>query len=163
VQQSDVPSGYTVVVIADGNKVDGTVTLDLCDASFPSEKLRTARRQVAVADGQLQNRFSTEAVLYESPGATEQAFAELRDAQAHCPPTYQAPANSDAIPLKTTFNPPPDTRWPETTGVDRLAFDITLSDQQGRSFHTVAVYLRAGAGHARPVLPADRPAAGPHR
>jgi hypothetical protein len=144
VQQDDVEDGYAVVPITDGDKVEGSITLDLCSATFPSEQLRTARRQVAVADAQFQTWLSTEAVLYESPAATEQVFAELRDAQARCPATFVAPPNSDVVPLKTVFNPPPDGRWPKTPGVDRLAFDLALSDQQGRTLRTVAVYLRRG-------------------
>ncbi len=144
VQQADVPSGNTVLLIANGDKVEGAVTLDLCSADFPSEELRTARRQVAVADSQLQTRLSTEAVLYKNPAATQQVFDELRDVRARCPDTFVAPANSDVVPIKTTFNPPPDTRWPQTPGVDRLAFDLTLTDTEGRSTRTVAVYLRRG-------------------
>ncbi|MDQ4096484.1 MAG: hypothetical protein M3144_01250, partial [Actinomycetota bacterium] len=144
VQQEDVENGYAVVPITDGDKVEGSVTLDLCSARFPSEQLRVARRQVAVADAQLQTWLSTEAVLYESPAATDQVFAELREAQARCPSTFVAPPNSDVVPLKTVFNPPPDGRWPQTPGVDRLAFDLGLSDQEGRTLRTVAVYLRRG-------------------
>jgi hypothetical protein len=144
VQQEDVPDGYSVVPITDGDRVEGSITLDLCSATFPSEQLRTARRQVAVADARFQTWLSTEAVLYESPAATEQVFAELRSAQARCPSTFVAPPNSDVTPLKTVFNPAPDGRWPQTPGVDRLAFDLAISDEQGRSLRTVAVYLRRG-------------------
>ena len=144
VQPADVPNGYMVVAISGGAQVQGSVTLDLCAARFPSEAFRTARHQVAVVDSQRQNWLSTEAVLYENPGATEQAFLELRAAQARCPATFVAPANSDVTPIKTTFNPAPDARWPATPGVDRLAFDMVLTDQQNRSLHTVTVYLRRG-------------------
>lgn len=143
VQPSDVPSTFDVVLYPQGDQVQGQVTLDLCDATYPSEKLRIARRQVAVGDQQQQLVLSTEAVAYQSTSATQQAFSELRSAVAKCPNDFvQSP--SAGVPLKTTFNPPPDGTWAQVPNVERLAFDMTVTDQQGNANHTTAVYLRRG-------------------
>ncbi len=77
-QQSDVPIADTVSLLDHG--ADLTVaTLDLCNGTFPSEKQRSARRQVALTDQQdaLQGtqHLSTEAVLYRTPAGGAQAFA----------------------------------------------------------------------------------------
>jgi hypothetical protein len=145
VRQSDVPSNLVVGLIPGGNLVTGQVTLDLCNGTFPSESLRTAREQVAVADqsGQL---FSTEAVLYHNTASTAQAFTELRARAANCPQQFlPPPPGEEAFPAtKTTFNPRPDTNWPTTPTVERLAYDFTSTDQQGNTSHSMAVYLRHG-------------------
>jgi hypothetical protein len=143
VQPTDVPNTFTVVLYPQGDQVQGQVTLDLCDANYPSEKLRVARRQVAVGDEQQQLVLSTEAVAYQSAAATQQAFSELRSAAAKCPNDF-VPSPSAGVPLKTVFNPPPDGNWPAVPNVDRLAFDMNVSDQQGNTNHTTAVYLRRG-------------------
>jgi len=144
VQQADTPVGYPVGVIQGGDQVTGEATLDLCLATFPSEDLRTARHQVAVDDRNGQGVLSTEAVLYQSASATSQAFSELRDAAAHCPPTAVPTPAPGGSAIKTVFNPAPDANWPAVSGVDRLAFDMTLSDDKGHQAREVAVYLRRG-------------------
>ena len=84
VQQQDVGSNRSVIIIPDGtDHVDG-VTLDLCEGTFPSETLRTARLQVADIDRNSNVALSTEAVLYRDPAALDQAFAELRRTRAAC-------------------------------------------------------------------------------
>ena len=52
VRQQDVPTGkYLVGQISGGSSVDpADVTLDLCNGTYPSEKLRKARLQVAAVD-----------------------------------------------------------------------------------------------------------------
>ena len=143
VGQSDVPSTETVQLITGGDQVTGQPTLDLCNATFPSESLRTARLQVAVADDQGNTVLSTEAVLYRNTAATTQAFAELRTAAAKCPATIvQSPVGED--PVKTTFNATPDGSWPQVATVDRLAYDFVTTDQLGDARHSIAVYLRRG-------------------
>ena len=144
VKPGDVSGGYTTRLNPKGDQVTGRVTLDLCQASFPSESLRKVRRQVAVYNGEGQAVMSIEAVQYGQPGDTAQAFRELQSAMANCPRTFVPPVVAGQPAVKTVFNPPPDTSWPSTPGVDRLAFDFTLSDQQGHSGHFVAVYLRRG-------------------
>jgi len=146
VSQADAPSGYAVGLIQGGNEVTGQVTLDLCNGTFASEALRTARRQVDLADQTGRLALSTEAVLYGNGADTAQAFTELRARAAACPQTFvPPPPGEDALPAsKTTFNPAPDAAWAKTASVDRLAYDFTTADQQGDTQRSVAVYLRRG-------------------
>ena len=146
VGQADAPAGYTVGLIQGGNLVTGQVTLDLCNGTFASEALRTARRQVDLVDRTGQLALSTEAVLYGNSAATAQAFTELRARAAACPQTFvPPPPGEDTLPAaRTTFNPVPDTTWAKTASVERLAYDFTSADQQGNTQRSVAVYLRRG-------------------
>jgi hypothetical protein len=146
VRQPDVPSNLVVGLIPGGNLVAGQVTLDLCNGTYPSESLRTAREQVDVADQTGQTQFSTEAVLYHNTASTAQAFSELRARAASCPQQFLPPPPGEGgLPAtKTTFNARPDTNWPTTPTVDRLAYDFTSADQQGNTSHSMAVYLRRG-------------------
>ena len=50
-QQHDVAADRSVALHPDGDLVTGTTTLDLCNGTFPSESLRTARLQVLELDG----------------------------------------------------------------------------------------------------------------
>ena len=144
VTQSDVGAGTRVAVISGGNKVAGQVTLDLCGGHFPSEALRVARHQVAAVNETKREAFSTEAVLYGSPADTAQVFTELQHAAATCPSSFVTMPEAGAPPIKTVFNAPPDGTWPKVAGVDRLAYDATVSDQKGDSERELAVYLRRG-------------------
>jgi len=141
--QSDLPAGWTVQVIPGGDQVSGQPTLDVCNGTFPSESLRTTRLQVVATDAQAAAVLSTEAVLYESPAATVQAFGELRSTAASCPTTPAiSPVGEPTV--TTRFNPAPDATWPQVATVDRLAFDVVTTDQSGQSQHVVCVYLRRG-------------------
>ncbi len=146
VTQADVPSADVVGLIPGGNMVTGQVTLDLCNGTYASEALRTARRQVDVADPTGQTLFSTEAVLYHNAASTTQAFTELQARAANCPQQLLPPPPGEAgLPnTKTTFNAKPDGSWPNTPSVDRLAYDFTSTDQQGTATHSIAVYVRRG-------------------
>ena len=84
VRQADVGATRTVLLIPNGN-VTTQPTLDLCNGTFPSERLRTGRLQVAVVDQAGTTLLSTEAVLYRNPAASAQGFAELRKVRAACP------------------------------------------------------------------------------
>jgi hypothetical protein len=139
-----VPSTLSVVLIPGGDQVQGETTLDLCNGTFPSEALRTARRQVAAVDAQGVAVLSTEAVLYRDPAASAQAFAELRSVAAHCPSTpVTSPVGEPTV--TTHFNAAPDASWPQTPGVERVAYDFNTTDQAGgQALHSVAVYLRHG-------------------
>jgi hypothetical protein len=143
VQQSDVASGVTVQLIVGGQDATGEATLDLCNGSFPSESLRTARLQVVAADGQGNSLLSTEAVLYTGSAATAQAFAELRATPSKCPGSPVASPVGEAT-VTTRFNAPPDATWPAVPGVDRVAFDFRTTDASNNSQRAVAVYLRRG-------------------
>jgi hypothetical protein len=143
VTQNDVGSTMSVQLVPKGRGL-GDVTLSLCNATFPSESLRTDRLQVAAVDSQGSSPLQTEAVLYATPAATAQAFSELTAAQANCPAT-PVPSPVASIPTMTTkFNPTPDTAWPQVTSVQRVAFDFVTTDDTGQSSHQIAVYLRRG-------------------
>ncbi len=143
VTQSDVAQSVTVQPLPNGDQVSGEATLDLCNGNFPSESLRTARLQVAAADAQGNTQLSTEAVLYQNPAATSQAFAELRSVAAGCPnQPVESPVGEPTVTTK--FNPAPDAGWPQVPTVDRQAYDFTTTDTSGQAEHSVAVYLRRG-------------------
>jgi hypothetical protein len=147
--QADVASGTDVVLYPDGNRVGAEfATLDLCNGTFPSESLRVARLQVAAVnasgtDPNPKPAMSTEAVAYTNAAATQQAFSELRKVAASCPagPVTSPVGEGTAT---THFNAAPDGSWPQTAGVDRLAFDLVTTDSSGVSQRSVAVYLRRG-------------------
>src|SRR4029079_12042378 len=77
VRQGDVAGARKVVLYAKGNTL-AEPTLDLCNGRFASEAGRSARLQVVDVDASGVASLSTEAVLYRSPAAAIQAFAELR-------------------------------------------------------------------------------------
>jgi hypothetical protein len=133
-RQSDVEQQIVVLPIDGGLQVSGEVTLDLCDATYPSESLRRARVQVAGYDVDGSTTLSTEAVLYESSGAVGQAWREIQDAAASCD-TTQPGAKIDAGI---------DRDWPDVAGVKRLAYDLTTTDAAGQAGHYVVVYLSRG-------------------
>jgi hypothetical protein len=142
-RQSDVTAGNTVQLLDRG--ADLTVaTLDLCNGTFPSEALRTARRQVALTDAQPALRMSIEAVLYGRPAGGDQAFSELKSVAAKCPSSpVKSPVGEDTA--ITTFRAAPDRAWASTPTVDRLAYDfVSVSAATGASSHSIAVYLRRG-------------------
>jgi hypothetical protein len=144
VRQGDVSSPIVVAELPGGNQVTGQTTLDVCNGTFPSESLRTARLQLAAADPQGSTiALSTEAVLYKNAAATAQAFAELRSVTAHCPSTPVVSPVSEPT-VTTHFNAAPDAKWPQTPNVQRLAYDFVSTDDQGNSTHSIAVYLQRG-------------------
>jgi hypothetical protein len=143
VGQGDIGAGRSIALLPGGNAVRGEVTLDLCNGSFPSESARTARLQDVEVDDQGQSSLSTEAVLYKSPAATSQAFRELHDVAAHCPSKPVAGPNGGPS-IKTQIAGSPDKSWPRTSSVDRLAYEVVQSDNQGQTQHTIVVYLRRG-------------------
>ena len=144
VTQTDVATPLIVAELPGGNEVSGQTTLDVCNGTYPSEALRSARLQVAAADPSASDvALSTEAVLYKNAKDTAQAFAELRSVAAHCPST---PVNSPVgDPSVTThFSAAPDGSWAQVSGVDRLAFSFTTIDAQNTTTSSIAVYLRRG-------------------
>ena len=118
-------------------------TLDLCNGTFPSEALRTARLQVAAFAANGNAPLSTEAVLYRSAAAGAKAMAELREVAAKCPDKpVVSPVGEPTVVTK--FNAPPDTKWGNTPNVHRPAYDVTATNPTGQSSHSVVVYLRRG-------------------
>jgi hypothetical protein len=143
VQPADVAFGYGVGTIPGGAEVGGETTLDLCNARYPSEARRTARRQVAVVDLVGDSPLGTEAVLYRRPADATQAFTELRRAAAQCP-ADPVPSPVGGPTVTTKFVAAPDRAWSRTPGVDRLAYDLTTTYDTGDTRHAVVVYLRRG-------------------
>ena len=141
VRESDVSASRMVLLIPQGNSL-GQPTLDVCNGSFASEALRTARLQVADVDAKGVTSLGTEAVLYRDGDATAQAFAELRRVSAACPnaPVVSPVGEGTA---KTVFKAAPDGAWPHTPTVERQAYDM-VTTQSGKSSRSVAVYLRRG-------------------
>ena len=141
-RQSDVPSTSSVVLQNGGNAL-AQPTLDLCNGTYPSETLRTARLQVDLNDATGNSSFSTEAVLYKNAAASAQAFRELQSVVAHCPSTpVVSPVGEPTV--TTTFSKAPDAQWPRVAGVDRQAYDFVVSDGLGDTARSYAVYLRRG-------------------
>ena len=145
VRQQDVPTGkYLVGQISGGSSVDpADVTLDLCNGTYPSEKLRKARLQVAAVDLAGNTTLSTEAVRYASEAATAQAFREVRAAAAAC--ASGKTSTTGGVTSTTSVTPNADATWPHTAGVDRLAYTVkTTNASTGEVNTTVVVYLRRG-------------------
>jgi hypothetical protein len=142
VSQADVGSTVDVQLVPQGQSLSQP-TLDVCNATYPSESLRTTRLQVETVDGQGNVGLSTEAVLYSSANATSQAFAELSAAASKCPSTpVPSPVGQQSVTTK--FNAAPDGSWPQVASVQRVAFDFTSTDSTGQTQHSVAAYLRRG-------------------
>jgi hypothetical protein len=142
VTPDDVPANADVVVFPGGVGLNQP-TLDLCNGRYPSESRRTARFQDAVLDPQGTLVFSTEAVLYGDSGGTSQAFAELQQVVAACPPT-PVPGAAGEPPVTTRFSATaPDANWAQTPTVNRRAYDLTSDDGSGPR-RIVAVYLQRG-------------------
>lgn len=141
--QADVDASLSVQPLQGGDQVAGETTLDICNGRFPSETLRVGRLQVVAVDDQGDTAMSTEAVAYRGSQATVQAFSELRAVAAACPKdAVTSPVGEPTV--ATRFGSAPDSAWPQTPGVSRLAFDLTTTDQSGQTQHSVAVYLRRG-------------------
>ena len=131
VNNADVGPSLTVAGLPGGNGLSQP-TLDLCNRTYASESMRTARLQVVAVDDQGQTALSTEAVLYSSGAGTITAFEELKATPAAC---------SDRT---TRFGPAPDADWPQIPTVERLAFAFQTTDTSGDTDHSVAVFLRRG-------------------
>ena len=141
--QSDVGPTETVAPINGGTEVAGGATLDLCNGTFPSESLRTARLQVAAADAQGTMVLSSEAVLYSTPAAAAQALSELKSTAASCPASpVVSPVGEPTV--ITQFKAAPDGSWPQVATVDRVAFDFVATDATAQSQHFTTAYLRRG-------------------
>jgi hypothetical protein len=144
VRDGDVPDSSSVQLLDGGNLVDGQTTLDLCNGTFPSEGLRTARLQVVeyAADGTAV--FSTEAVLYRTPANAAQAMSELQSVVQNCPSGSPVVSPVGEPTVTTQFGPAPDHDWPAVSGVKRQAYSFTTTDAFGISENRIAVYLQRG-------------------
>jgi hypothetical protein len=153
VRQGDVAGARKVVLYAKGNTL-AEPTLDLCNGRFASEADRSARLQVVDVDASGVASLSTEAVLYRSPAAAIQAFAELRKVRAACPHTPVA-SPTDGTKETTRFQDPPDAGWPATPGVERQAYRMTIT-ANGKSSSLVTVYLHRGRAFLGLYFPAPK-------
>ena len=153
-RQSDLPSGQELSLIPDGDTVNEP-TLDLCNGTFASEKRRAARLQLS-ANTTNATVISSEAVLYDSPAGTVQAFTELQQIAKSCPST---PVNSPVgEPTVTTkFGPSPDSSWPTVAGVQRQAYSITSTDTSGEQSKSTVIYLRRGKALLGLYIPTPDP------
>jgi hypothetical protein len=141
VRQTDVGSARVVLLIPNGNRTSEP-TLDLCNGTFATEKLRVARLQVAEVDPAGHLLLSTEAVAYRNAAATTSAFAELRKVSAACPhEPVKSPVGEGTA--ETEFKARPDRAWPQTRSVERLAYRFDTTEA-GTTSASIAVYLRRG-------------------
>jgi hypothetical protein len=83
-EPKQVGDGYLMRKFEQGDVVKNQVSLDLCGFIFPSERLRTARLQVAYLHSGGVTQLSNEVVSYRGRGA-RQAVTELRQAVTRCP------------------------------------------------------------------------------
>jgi hypothetical protein len=143
-QPEDADDGFTYAGYPGGDQVRGMVSLDICGQRFDSESLRVARHQVGIKGADGKGVISTEALLYRDPAAAEQAMDEIQAAVAACPTTPTKSPVAGAPALSYEVNPPPDGDWQPVEGVDRLAYDLTASDDAGHSARLETIYLRRG-------------------
>jgi hypothetical protein len=138
---TDVP-GLTFRLADAGNLVDGTVTLDVCNAAFPSDALRTGRyQQVISKDGN--GIASDENVVYRTVADATQAMAEVRRAATNCPADFVPSPLSGGLPTRFTIKAIPLASVPGAVA-DTVALDVALLDQSGRQATLVTVYQRRG-------------------
>jgi hypothetical protein len=142
VNDTDVAPTLTVAGLRGGNGLTQP-TLDLCNGTFASESMRTARLQVAAIDGQGETALSTEAVLYSSGAGTAAAFSELKATADACPDEpVESPVGQATVTTK--FGPAPDGDWPQVPSVERLVYAFESIGDTGETNQSVAVYLRRG-------------------
>ncbi len=135
-------AGLTFRLAEAGDLVEGTVTLDVCNGSFPSEALRTGRyQQVIGKDGN--GIASDENVVYRTVAAATQAMAEIRRAATNCPADFVPSPLSGGLPTRFTIKEIPLTSVPGAVA-DAVALDVALLDQSGRQATLVTVYQRRG-------------------
>jgi hypothetical protein len=127
-----------------GNEVVGRTSLDLCFGDFPSEALRTGRRQVGIGDVAGESWVSSEAILYASAAQAEQGMGELRAARADCPTEAVGPQDGDGDAVVWGFLDEPDGDWPDEPGVQRQAYAFTTTNTEGAQTTSTATYLRRG-------------------
>ncbi len=127
-----------------GDEVFGQVSLDLCFGDFPSEELRSGRRQVSIVQERDGSWVSSEAILYPTPIDAEQAMGELEQAADECPPEPVAPPQAGREALLWEFHSAPDDDWPTVDDVRRQAylFDVTTTDDA--TWTSTATYLQRG-------------------
>jgi hypothetical protein len=102
---AEVGPGSISRQIPDGDVVQGQVTLDLCGATFATEKLRLARLQISFIRNTGGGPFlSNEVVAYKRGGAPT-AMKELRAAVANCPKGFVKSTIPGAGLIRNRFDP----------------------------------------------------------
>lgn len=158
--QSDAAQGAVFQPYEGGDEVFGRTSLDLCFADFPSEDLRSGRKQVGIGDEAGAAWVSSEAILYPTPEDAEQAMSELQRAREECPSEPVEPPRPDRDALAWEFSPAPDADWPQEPGVTRLAYEFEATNPAGETFTSTATYLqRARMILALYATPPDSPEA----
>jgi len=120
------------------------VTLDVCNADFPSEAQRTARyQQIARAPGDTRI-VSNENVTYDSEASATQALAEVRAAVEDCPRDMFLHSKVAGVPpLRFQLQLVADDQLGEVTP-DHVALAGSVSDQSGKTQPTVELFQRRG-------------------
>lgn len=158
--EHDVAQGAVFQPYEGGDEVFGETSLDLCFADFPSEDLRSGRKQVGIGDEAGAAWVSSEAILYPTPEDAEQAMAELARAREQCPSEPVEPPQPDREALTWEFLPAPDTAWPQESGITRQAYEFEVTDPAGETWTSTATYLqRDRMILALYATPPDSPAA----
>lgn len=142
--EQDAAEGSALQPYEGGDEVFGQVSLDLCYGDYPSEELRSGRKQVAISDQEGVTWVSSEAILYPTPEDAEQAMGELEAARADCPDGPVDSVNGDRDPLAWEFTEDPDDAWPDEPGVTRAAYEFTVTDPAGDSWSSTATYMQRG-------------------
>ncbi len=126
VTTADLTTGLTVKTMPDGTSL-GIPTLDFCNATYPSESLRTARLQRGAYDAQgAYAGLSTEVVVYQDAAAAQQALAEVTAARLACP-VGKAVHTRDGHTISFAFHPAPGpTSTPLVPAADRLIIHTTM-------------------------------------
>jgi hypothetical protein len=146
---TDLAPGLKTLLYGGGTSVQGFVSLDLCKGPFPSEQLRTGRYQLAVVPQESTSLhdqlLSVEALMYRDDDAAAQAMTELATAAKSCPASeFVLSGVAGDPPTNWRFHRAPDSKWKKVQGVQRLAFDVTLTDDRGASGREHLIYQRAG-------------------
>ena len=97
----DVGDRASVVLLDDGDKVKGQITLDHCGYDFSAtENHRVARWQVVIKDGKGRGIGSSEVVAYDSAGRAEKAMEQVRASVRRCPKGYVKSKVPGAPPMR---------------------------------------------------------------
>ena len=160
--EQDAAEGSTLQPYEGGDEVFGQVSLDLCYGDYPSEELRSGRKQVAISDQEGVTWVSSEAILYPTPEDAEQAMGELEAARADCPDGPVDSVNGDRDPLAWEFTEDPDDAWPDEPGVTRAGLRVHRHRPrrrllvQHRDLHAAGTHDPGLVRHA-PRQPVDHP------
>jgi hypothetical protein len=98
-KSAQVGPGFAGGVVPGGRTVAGQVTLNLCDQTFASERLRTDRLQVEYLHSGPDLLVSNELIGYR-PGGTRTAMSEIALVASRCPSRPQPPTVANKPTLR---------------------------------------------------------------